>query len=505
MLLPLLPIYAIIPPREFLMTGCGQCGKQFESPTGKTGGRCPDCIAANESYADWFAHLLQTKRLAVAPVLAGINVVIFLAMVLKGISPLSPSGEDLLPWGADYGPLTLGGQWWRLFASMFLHFGVIHLLLNMWCLWDLSQLAERIAGAKQFAAVYVLSGLTGSVASLWWEPEAVSAGASGAVFGIAGFLVAIFSSGRLQLPTEAISKQKNSLLTFVGYNLVYGAMRSGTSNSAHIGGLAAGLLMGALLPIEKPHKQEPGEIVPDEAARKSAGLIFGAVGVLICAGCFFVAREHRSLVAIEQARQKIEAGSFPEAIVELNAIVKAGPKSAYPYRLLGSAYVRQNQMEDAAKAFQQGIALDPTDFYSHFSLGYALRIAQKPEEAIPPLQKAISLEPKSWPAHHNLALAFTQVGRLDDAIRIFTQLIKAQPEEMDNYFGLGDAYWKKGEWQKAVDTLEIAVRKEAGPDSAPLWGLLAKGYEKLGKLEKATAAKAKSVELSNKAPATTSK
>jgi membrane associated rhomboid family serine protease len=88
-----------------------------------------------------------TPRVFVTPAIIIINLTIFAAMLVFGVSPIDPNIEQLLKWGADYGPVTLNGQWWRLLSCAFVHIGALHLALNMWCLWNLGRLAERMFGA----------------------------------------------------------------------------------------------------------------------------------------------------------------------------------------------------------------------------------------------------------------------------------------------------------------------------------------------------------------------
>jgi rhomboid protease GluP len=205
-----------------------------------------------------FGQLLaaSTPRYFVAPMLIGLNVAIFALMALLGVSPFNPTVGQLFAWGANYGPATLGGQWWRLLSSTFVHGGIIHLALNMQCLWQLGKLAERLYGNWVFLALYILSGLGGSIASLWWDPGAVSVGASGAIFGIAGGLVAFLYLGKLPIPRAATRGILSSTMIFVGYNLLFGFTSSGIDNAAHVGGLLTGTLVGALL--TRPLPPPPG-------------------------------------------------------------------------------------------------------------------------------------------------------------------------------------------------------------------------------------------------------
>jgi rhomboid protease GluP len=104
--------------------------------------------------------------------LSGINVAFFIGMALAGISITDPTSQDLVRWGADWGPRTLSGEWWRLLTSTFLHIGIVHIAFNMWCLWDLGSLCESLCGHWTFAAVYLISGVAASLTSVAWHPGA---------------------------------------------------------------------------------------------------------------------------------------------------------------------------------------------------------------------------------------------------------------------------------------------------------------------------------------------
>lgn len=175
--------------------------------------------------------------------LVGMNVAVFLAMVLTGVSPTNPTQAQLLTWGANFGPLSLGPQAWRILASNYIHIGIVHILLNMWCLWNLGALAKRIFDPWTYVLAYTACGLAGSISSLWWHPQVVGAGASGAIFGLAGALITALYLGRLPIAKQAIQGTLRSLLVFAGYNLFFG-LAPGIDNSAHLGGLVAGLALG---------------------------------------------------------------------------------------------------------------------------------------------------------------------------------------------------------------------------------------------------------------------
>jgi len=209
------------------------------------GGQEPEDAVQRIEAPPWLRR--QSTSMIVTQILFGINVAVFLAMVLADASVLENApGELLVRLGANFGPLTLGGQYWRLLTCVFLHGNLLHIAFNMWCLWDLGALAESLYGHWTFAVVYLLAGVGGSLGSIVWNPNVLSVGASGAIFGIAGALIASFYLGEFSLPRAAISGSLRSVVTFVGYNLVFGAILSRVDNAAHVGGLVTGLILGAL-------------------------------------------------------------------------------------------------------------------------------------------------------------------------------------------------------------------------------------------------------------------
>ena len=215
------------------------------------------------------------NRQHITTTLVGMNVAVFVAMALTGVSPVSPTSVELVKWGANWGPLSLGAEPWRMLASNYVHVGFLHILLNMWCLWNLGLLAERVFDPWTYVLIYTACGLAGSLGSLWWHPMSVGAGASGAIFGLAGALIAALYLGHLPIPRQAMQGTLKSLLTFAGYNLFFGAVARGIDNSAHIGGLLAGLALGAIL---AKHLTAPPEV--RDGWRRAVFVVAGVVLVL---------------------------------------------------------------------------------------------------------------------------------------------------------------------------------------------------------------------------------
>lgn len=184
-----------------------------------------------------------------APVTRLILVVIAVVFALEVLRGGSTRIDVLLKLGANYGPLVLDdGQWWRLFTSMFLHFGIFHLLFNGFALFQLGTLYEAWTGSARFSALYIASGLAGSLASTLFhnlpsQEAVVSAGASGAIFGLLGALIALLLKRRDRLLPQARSLLKQ-LAFWAGLNIFLGFTGMALDNSAHLGGLVAGMVLG---------------------------------------------------------------------------------------------------------------------------------------------------------------------------------------------------------------------------------------------------------------------
>jgi rhomboid protease GluP len=177
-----------------------------------------------------------------------LNVLMFIVMCIGGVSLFQPTAYSVLKWGANYGPLTIGDhQWWRLLSSMFIHFGLIHLAVNMMVLINIGLFMEAVSGGPLFLFLYVAAGLGGGVASLLFHPAMVSAGASGAIFGLYGGLLAYLLRHRDSVESGSLSSLGKGALIFVGYNLVYGLFRPDIDLAAHFGGLATGFIVGLFL------------------------------------------------------------------------------------------------------------------------------------------------------------------------------------------------------------------------------------------------------------------
>jgi rhomboid protease GluP len=180
------------------------------------------------------------------------NVAAFAFEIANGADFMAPTGQKLIELGANYAPLTMHGQAWRLVSSTFLHYGVIHIALNMMCLWQ-GRIVERLFGHRAFAGIYAFAAVTGSFASLLRNAmvppgmQAASAGASGAVFGVYGAFGAYLVLRRSTIAEDTWQRTVRQVTSFLGINLLYGFAAPRIDVAAHFGGLIGGFLAAALV------------------------------------------------------------------------------------------------------------------------------------------------------------------------------------------------------------------------------------------------------------------
>jgi rhomboid protease GluP len=219
----------------------------------------------------------RTPDIGITKLLIVINALVFIAMLMDGAGFWHSPNSVQLSWGANFGPATQDGEWWRLGSAMFLHFGVLHLVLNLWSLWDAGQLVERMYGHLRFAIIYFLSGLSGNLLSLVIQGNiAVSGGASGAIFGIYGALITFLWRERSAIAPHEFRWLFWGAMVFAAISLAFGFMVPGIDNSAHIGGFVTGILLSIVFASSINAKA-----LPIKASIASASILMITVTLLI--------------------------------------------------------------------------------------------------------------------------------------------------------------------------------------------------------------------------------
>jgi len=209
----------------------------FENPTG-----LPD---NSNDYTKTEPIQYHVNNPVLYKVIFAINIIVFILMVFIGkVHILSPDIQHLIDWGANFAPITLNNEPYRLITYAFIHIGIVHLLFNMWALNVVGNLCESLFSSLQFFIIYTLSLFGAGITSLYFNQEVVSAGASGAIFGISGAVFVHLLINKVSLPEETRNALKTSYAGFIVYNLLFGLSINGIDNAAHIGGLVTGGITG---------------------------------------------------------------------------------------------------------------------------------------------------------------------------------------------------------------------------------------------------------------------
>lgn len=233
-----------------------------------------------------------------------LNIGVWLLNLQSGLSAVSPTPVQLFEWGANSAwAVTQEGQYWRLLTATFLHSGWLHIALNLYALWASGRQVCRWFGNAQFLLIYLGAALAGSALSLHFSSQqAVSVGASGAVFGVLGAMVVAAWRHRERIPSLSSKHLLTSQGTFVLYVLVQGLGKQGIDNAAHLGGLLAGALMAWLL-IE-----QISEVATGGQRRQRQGLAATLVAAAVAA-LVLTAPEprinHRQLFAMQAAMLRV--------------------------------------------------------------------------------------------------------------------------------------------------------------------------------------------------------
>ncbi|HHY82453.1 MAG TPA: rhomboid family intramembrane serine protease [Clostridiales bacterium] len=205
-----------------------------------------DNYGRHYSYRPEHAVSIDTRPPYVTYAILGINIIVYLLMNLFGLLFFLNQSQQLLIFGAKENTLIAYGQYWRLFTAMFLHIGIFHLFFNSYALYVYGPVVERLFGKVKFAAVYIISGLTGSLLSYMFSPNP-AAGASGAIFGLMGALL-YFRQRKRDIFYRIFGTQ---LIMIIAFNLFFGFVNAGIDNWGHIGGLIGGFLVGNAVGLYK--------------------------------------------------------------------------------------------------------------------------------------------------------------------------------------------------------------------------------------------------------------
>lgn len=240
--------------------------------------------------------LRERTRLALAtPALIALNVTIFVFM-LAGPGALGDPAT-LVGWGANIAPRTTNGEWWRVVTAMFVHSGMLHLLVNVAGLVQVGLLLERLVGPVAFTAVYITAGVFAGLVSLSMHPVSVTSGASGAIFGIYGLLLAaaiwgILRRSTLTIPLKAVKRLGPAAAVFILYNVATDSLPV----EAELAGFVTGFVCGLVLAIHVGDRKTPARRV---AAAMAPAVVIAVAFAVPLRGIADVGPEIARVVAVE--------------------------------------------------------------------------------------------------------------------------------------------------------------------------------------------------------------
>jgi rhomboid protease GluP len=270
-------------------------------------------------------------------ILLTINIVLWLLMTVAGGST---NIYVLQSFGAKVNVLIASGQYWRLITPMFLHIGIAHLFFNSYALYIYGTLTERLFGKSKFIIIYLISGLFGTVFSYLFSPP-ISAGASGAIFGLFGALL-YFRKARRGIFNKLFGV---NLIIIIGFNLVYGFTSSGIDNWGHIGGLVGGFLVSSWLGLYS------------ERSFTLKRVMYLLLAVLILTvGIKWGDYKYRQEALINKALNSYSTGNIQRAVEDIQELLADNPDNIEGRYILGAIYAETGHIDEAIN--QLNILLD---------------------------------------------------------------------------------------------------------------------------------------------------
>ncbi|MCA9817972.1 MAG: rhomboid family intramembrane serine protease, partial [Cyanobacteria bacterium HKST-UBA01] len=309
-------------------------------------------VQAGFSLLDGLQPYMRQERAPASIVLIAINLIVFVIMaVASGEEVLfMPSTYLLQEWGANFGPLTFNGEYWRIFTSCFIHIGIAHLLINMYVLWDYGSLVERLYGTRYYLILYLLSGLGGSCVSLLFTPTMTSAGASGAIFGVVGGLFACFFNIRKRFPSEFNRLVVRFFFLFVVLTVVLGAFAK-LDNGAHFGGLAIGFLSGLFFFHERSSFWYRLRFLGIPIV---GILIFGIYKAALTTPFDFDDSYAALSFSIKTASMKKD-----RALQEADSFIASNPDKGLAYIVKADLFAKENNLKGALEFYNKALEKEP--------------------------------------------------------------------------------------------------------------------------------------------------
>jgi membrane associated rhomboid family serine protease len=364
--------------------------------------------------------------------------------------------EALRRLGANYGPYTLDGQYWRVITSLFLHSGFWHFLINTLFLWRLGILLDRIVGWPKTVAIYLVTGIFAAIVSIYWHPTSINSGASGAICGLAGALISflIFAKGTLSLQQRrgilfwAAFLTPVSLLYQVFSKHVNSATELTTDTAAHISGLVSGLIMGAFVAWTF-------QVPAGKRVRYQRRILISSLTVLVA--LFSLLTQVRGDV-VELGRGELGLDrNDPAAINHIQEFVRRNPNDVIGHGELGYAYDHLGKCLEAETQYRRVLELQPENPTAEYDLARIYTYCMnRPSEAVPLFRASLPYLDQSSVRYVNFAVALKSTGNFLEAEEVVRQAIELDPKSARSHQLLSTILTHLGRTNEAATERKLA-------------------------------------------------
>jgi rhomboid protease GluP len=398
-------------------------------------------------------------------VILEINIVVFLVMTFNGGST---STDVLLDFGASFSPYFRRGEYWRLVMPMFLHIGWLHLIVNSYALFILGPILERVYGYGRFALLYVAAGMGSSALSMSLSRN-IAAGASGAIFGIAGAMLVVGYLHRDLIPRRWGRALGRGILPFIVANLILGYLVRGIDNWGHLGGLLTGMVLAALIP-PPAHVLAPslGGARPSQAVIVLPVMVV-ALGMASTALHYASSREVARL--LREGERLRAAHRDAEALERFQAAAQRSPRDERPHVMMGALYLREQQFNKAIREYSEAVRLSPGAPEAQLALGVAYRMKGDLARAQQAFESALGKNPTTAEGQRLLADLYAEQKLYAEAVQHYNDALKIAPESAESHNNLAwlyatceDPKWRnpRAALEHARRAVELTQWKEAG-------------------------------------------
>jgi membrane associated rhomboid family serine protease/Tfp pilus assembly protein PilF len=364
--------------------------------------------------------------------------------------------EGLRRLGANYGPYTLDGQYWRVITSLFLHSGFWHFLINMLFLWRLGVLLDGIVGWQRTVAIYLVTGVFASIVSIYWHPTLISNGASGAIYGLAGVLISLVTFARDTLSRQqrrgilfwAVLWTPVGILSQVLSKHVDSASVLKVDMAAHIGGLVSGLIMGALV-AWKFH------VPARERTQYQRRILISSLTVFVVLFSFLT-QLRGDVVELGRGERALD-GNDPAGIEHIRNFVRRNPNDVIGHGELGYAYNLLGKCVEAEAEFRRVLQLQPDNPEAQYNLALIYTYCMhRPAEAVSLFRASLPQLSESSSRYFYFSAALDSIGRMQEAEEIARKALALDPKSARNHQLLGTILSHLGRDAEAADERKVA-------------------------------------------------